>query len=90
LKKFNSVLKVVNEQTVNVCGECVNVRYGKLKRQLKRIGKKLYLLSLDSKLNSLKACIVESHGSDNRKRAVDYWNDLLKALKKLPKKKTVC
>lgn len=89
-KKVERVLTDIRVRIVVVCDDCVKIKYGKQIRKLKRLAKKLYKISLKSKLNALKECNVKKHKPDKRWRSVDYYIDMLKKIKKLPKKKVVC
>ena len=90
--KFNRTLKTITKTRVEICsGQCVKVKYRKSIKRLRRVAKRLFNIAQASKHNAVIICNVpKSNAPDNRKRGSDYYEDLLKAIKKLPKKKKVC
>lgn len=87
--------KIVRQLTAPdlVCSSsvCTNVSVSGTKKTLKSLATKLYKQQLATKLSAIKACRPKKHAvKDNRKVTIDYFNDLSKAIDRLPREDRVC
>ena len=92
---FKSVVKLLDTQVTDstiICDNfiCETVSNKKVVKKLKRIAKRLYIISKRVKVKAIIQCNSKHDEDDNRKITIDYYRDLLKAIKKLPPERMVC
>jgi hypothetical protein len=93
MRKLKSILDTKITNSVMICSDsvCTKVSTGKIAKRLRQIIKDLFNSAKKSKSRYIINCAIGHHGGgDSRKVTEDYRDDALKAVKKLPKKKTKC
>lgn len=93
---IRNLLSQTITHTEKVCSGsvCRQVSNNTVKSKLKRLARSLYIIQLNSKRTASKACAStkkNKYSNDkDKKSSVGYYNDLLRAIKALPKTRTRC